>query len=183
MKKIKTIMWQYLWDYNPINQNETKKIRQTINFENLWELIVKFNWLESDIEQAFCEIINDRNHEFGMMIITQMSFIQKNNILDKYISRRINIIWSKKWEIFIKQRKKHYQSLKDIWEFRNKVVHWYWEDQDEFWYIRVSQWTFHEDWIIIQKIKIINKDIKKIIKEIIQLRIKIQDIPYKINLI
>ena len=95
MKKIKTIMWQYLWDYNPINQNETKKIRQTINFENLWELIVKFNWLESDIEPAFCEIINDRNHEFGMMIITQMSFIQKNNILDKYISRRINIIWSK----------------------------------------------------------------------------------------
>jgi hypothetical protein len=67
-----------------------------------------------------------------------------------------------------------YQELLDIGEFRNKVVHWFWEEQDEYWFLRNSNTLFWEKWIIIQHIKIVNKDIKNYIKKIYNVRNKIR---------
>jgi hypothetical protein len=67
-----------------------------------------------------------------------------------------------------------YQELLDIGEFRNKVVHWFWEEQDEYWFLRNSNTLFWEKWIIIQHIKIVNKDIKNYIKKIYNIRNKIR---------
>lgn len=176
MEKIKAQMGQYLGEYIPTQKIEKRKIRQVVDYWLLGELIVEFNWLEADIERAFCELISDREHETGMMIISSMQFSQKCEILNKYIKRLFAFHDTIESQKLLQRRNDCHKTITNISEYRNKVVHWFREDQDEYWYIRTSQGKFDEQWITVQQVKILNKDLRAIIKKIESTRVKIQDV-------
>ncbi len=72
--------------------------------------------------------------------------------------------------------KKLKKTLDEIWSFRNKIVHWFWEDQDEYWYIRTSNTQYWEDWIVVEQLKILNKDLRKYNELISRVRLNVDNI-------
>lgn len=195
LTKKKKLMWQYkteVYDLDNEKLEENKKIRKNEVYTQMliWELIFTFNWLESDIEDIFSKLVFDDADELWMMILGSMNYHKRCEILRSYVLRWLLISKAGYYEDK-KQQRKHdirkqriekledkvkniYQELLDIGEFRNKVVHWFWEEQDEYWFLRNSNTLFWEKWIIIQHIKIVNKDIKNYIKKIYNIRNKIR---------
>ncbi len=174
-------MWQYLSDIEFKNwetefifdmTDEDHELRK-IKFR-LWEIIINFNSLESEIDSYICELISDRSDELWMMIIYNMSYWQKISFLINYYLRLDKMCFREKYKDKINKINKW---LRKIWEIRNWCVHAYWYTDNTV--VKVKN-KFNSDWVnfIYRKIdsKILdeyNKFINSVSKELNKLHLKI----------
>ena len=155
-------MWQYLRDLRDENMVniwlfywDNKELRK-IKFR-LWTLIIDFNGLESLIEALICFAIDNRSDTLWMIIISNLWFLQKVDLLD-------NIML---WYNFTDRNlaKEITKELININSFRNACIHWRREEPTENWFIKhkvkAKKW-----WIEFRYSKIESGDIDKCINSI-----------------
>lgn len=165
-------MWQYRHEVYLENGKDAPEAsdESIINLSLIWRLIVEFNRLESTIEWSFCELISHSDDELWVMIMWTMTYEKKCGLRYTYLARRLWLVKTKKSFNFLEKLMQINKSLKDIWEFRNHVVHWFWHEQDSEGFVRARKSSFTKKWVEIKYLKIYNIDIKEhitIIRKII----------------
>ena len=98
-------------------------------------IVMHFNSLESSLDSALCEIFTDRSNSTGLIVLTQMSFSAKVELLKRF---------SDDLQVNINRELNGYgqiiNNLKESARLRNLVVHANWESTNEegYTYVRLK---------------------------------------------
>lgn len=147
----------------------------------LGELIIIFNHLEYELENALCDILwHWREDETGMMIIWNMKYKQKCTLLKNYQSRSIILINKKTNKKLKNKLRKVVEKLLLAWEIRNACVHAHRYDRQEKWSVRIKT-KFDENGVKIIYREIDIKTLDKYINFIQNLEYELDSLNEEIN--
>lgn len=128
--EFKSYMGQYAFQFfEDVNvQDKIKKVSGNKNFddvrENLIDVIISFNELEDNINILIAELLHERTHQVGFIVIANLSVQQKIDLLEnmpEHIKCR-NEELPKDERISVPIKKLFYE-LKHINRERNKIAH------------------------------------------------------------
>lgn len=99
------------------------------------EIVIWFNALESDINHVLCRYISDRSDQKGLMVVSNMMFATKVDLLEKFIADLFRDIGqSLDWFPQLMS------DLRECGTLRNKVVHanWMYTDGDGYTQVKIK---------------------------------------------
>lgn len=144
------------WDYpdSEITEQLEDKYAYLIG-----KFMLHFNTLEHQLDIEIADLINNRSHTEGYIIIKNLRYNQKIELLSDLCKPRI----------FFNRKKKSYTNrlnfitkwLKEIGNLRNNIAHAYWFTLNDQGYVRIKVTTDKEDWDVKFKNKLITPKIIK----------------------
>lgn len=131
--------------------------------ELIGRFLICFSSLEHDLNISIAEIIHDRTHETGYVVIEGMTFNNKIQLFYKLYSR-LESATEKRFAHKLKYIK---QSLSSINSFRNNIAHANWLSVSPAGFVRIKIIVDSEDgYVAFKKAKILPGMIREKIKEI-----------------
>ena len=99
------------------------------------EIVICFNALESDINHILCRYISDRSDQKGLMVVSNMMFATKVDLLERFMTDLFRDI-DKSFDFFPQLM----SDLRECGALRNKVVHanWMYTDDDGYTQVKIK---------------------------------------------
>ena len=142
------------------------------------EFIMKFSYLEHEIEIAIAEFVSERCHDVGYLFITKIDRMSdKIDLFYKYYKNLEHCIEKERTQL-----KEIVKAITSMSEFRNKLAHAKWQSIQKDGRIRVKIKSNKSTGVIQFKNEIIKpKDIRTKIEEIDSLINKIDEYREEVN--
>jgi hypothetical protein len=161
---------QYDYSDEDLMIKKEKKYASLIGSFLIW-----FSNLEHNLNIGLADLISERSHEDGYVIIKDMGMFQKIELFYNLAFPRVNFAEKRKAQK-LKQLPLIRRQLEELNTFRNKVAHAKWNTLDKEGYVRVEMITDKENGFIkFKKFKISPEIIKGKLKEIVVLENKLYD--------
>ena len=128
---------QYLWhDVEEDDEKADDFLEEAIPYIGL--VVMHFNGLESDLDSVLCEHFTDRHDRTGMIVLNNLSFSQKIDLMKRFTDEFHTMIATP-----IPGFEKLINDLRESARLRNMVVHANWESTNEkgytFFKLKVSK--------------------------------------------
>ncbi len=172
MGDLSTPLEQYDYIDTDYYEKAVKKYSKLIG-----EFLMDFSYLEHELEIAVAEIVNDRSHDVGYLVVQKIEkTADKIDLFYKYY-KMFEYLTDRQ----TKELKRIFDSLVEINEFRNKIAHVKWCSMQKNGIVRYKiRSTKKTGEIRFQNIIIQSKDIRDKIKEIDRVIDKIDEYREKI---
>lgn len=153
-KEIKTKPFDQYFDYEENNLSKQKEVKLQ---ESIGKLFMSFSFVEQDLNDALCSLINDRADSVGVLIIRKMFFKQKLNIYKDMVSDFIRCVGGPtKSKKLLNKTDSVIKKAEELSEFRNDIAHADWTtlDKDNFVTISIEIDNKKEEGVHYKKMKI-----------------------------
>ncbi len=155
-KKQKTIEIKYeeMEQYDTSWDDEVMAKKEERYSSLIGSFLIWFSNLEHSLDIELANIINERAHDEGYIIIKDLEMFEKIELFYNLAFPRINFSDKKKTQK-LKQLNKIRKELEDLSIIRNKIAHAKWNTLDKDGYVRVDTKTNKENGLIkFRKFKI-----------------------------
>lgn len=168
-KELKKVPFNSDFDYEYCEDGELSKQKEVKLQESMGKLFMSFSFVEQDLNNALCYLINDRTNNTGVLIIRKMFFKQKLNLYkDMIFELIINYVSnSKKSKNLLERANNIIKKAEDLSEFRNDIAHANWTtlDKDNFYTISIDTDNNKETNIHYKKMRITPAIIIKFVRQ------------------
>jgi len=144
------------WDYpdSEITEELEDKYAYLIG-----KFMLHFSALEHELGTEIADLINSRSHAEGYIIIKNLSYNQKIELLSDLCKPRI--FWNSKKKRNINRLNFVVKWLKEIGNMRNNIAHAYWFTTTDEGYVRIKTITDKDNWSVKLRNKLITPRIIK----------------------
>lgn len=134
--------------------------------------LFRFSELEHTLNLEIAELISDRTHEPGYVVIENLTMTNKIQLFYKFVLRYVSEVGKDK---DVDKLKKLKDQLIEINSFRNKVVHANWHTINKLGMVRTKISVDGQGgYVLFKKVQILPKTISHQIKEIEKLTLELE---------
>lgn len=133
--------------------------------------LIRFSELEHELNISIAEVLNDRSHEAGFVVIENLNISNKIQLFYKFYLRHVSILGKEK---HIEKLDGIRKTFEEINTFRNKIVHANWQSLNKEGMVRTKITVDkQEGYVLFKKIQIFPKTIKYKIKAVEKLTLNL----------
>lgn len=172
MTKTKSVKYEELEQYDGIDTEIMENLSRKYAFL-VGKFLLNFSYLEHSLDIEIAELINNRTHDQGYLVIKNLTYSQKVDLLSS-LSKPM-VFYSDKNKRKKKERLEYVnKNLKNIGKLRNNIAHANWFSLDEDGYVRVKIKPDTESGLVkFERVKISEDTIKNGIKDMEKLMKKL----------
>lgn len=135
--------------------------------------LIRFSELEHTLNIAIAEIINDRTHEPGFVVIENLTTNNKIQLFYKFYLQLVSALGKKKHVDRLRQLR---SQLEEINTFRNKIAHANWQTLNKQGMVRTKIVVDNQQgYVLFRRVEILPKAIRRQIKTIEKLILAFDD--------